>query len=123
MSVGGADFRRGQVPNRKSDPETYERALAALGALAADCVAFEDSANGLFAAKAARLYTVVMPARWTMPQEFAGADLLLPSLGDPGAMEDAVLDHLIGAPYFTLAKIKPLQTAWQAGAERAQGAA
>lgn len=112
-----------QVARRKPDPETYERALAALRVPARGCVAFEDSANGLRAAQAAGLYTVVTPARWTMPQEFAGADLLLPSLGDPGKGEDPVTERQLGEPYLTLKRIEALHAAWQAGTAPARGAA
>lgn len=112
-----------QVARRKPDPETYERALAALALPGRSCVAFEDSANGLRAALAAGLYAVVTPARWTMAQEFAGADLLLPSLGDPGEAEDPVVERLTGAPYLGLAKIEALHAAWRAGVKPARGAA
>jgi HAD superfamily hydrolase (TIGR01509 family) len=112
-----------RIAHRKPDPETYERSLAALGVSARRCVALEDSANGLRAAQAAGLYTVVTPARWTMPQEFGGADLLLPSLGDPGEAEDPVTERQIGEPYLTLQRIEALHAAWQACAEPARGAA
>jgi HAD superfamily hydrolase (TIGR01509 family) len=112
-----------QIARRKPDPETYERALAALAVPGRSCVAFEDSANGLRAAQAAGLYTVVTPARWTMAQEFAGADLLLPGLGDPGEAEDPVIERLTGAPYLSLARIEALHAAWRSGVEPARGAA
>lgn len=111
-----------QVARRKPDPETYERALAALAVPGRSCAAFEDSANGLRAAQAAGLYTVVTPARWTMAQDFAGADLLLPSLRDPGEVEDPVVERLTGAPYLSLAKIEALHAAWLAGIKPAPGA-
>jgi len=108
---------------RKPSPETYEHALAGLGVPGRNCVAFEDSANGLRAAQTAGLFAVVTPTRWTMAQDFAGADLLLPSLGDPGPAEDPVTERLIGAPYLTLTKIQALHAAWRASAEPARGAA
>ena len=55
-------------------------------------MAFEDSANGLAAAKAAGIFTVVTPTRWTRSQDFGEADLTLPHLGDlahPLSGEDA----------------------------------
>lgn len=100
-----------QVARRKPHPETYQRALAALGLSAQRCIAFEDSANGLLSAKAAGLCAVVTPSRWTMPQDFPGADLLVPSLGDPGAAEDAVVERRVGEPYLTLPAIARLQAA------------
>jgi len=52
-----------------------------LGASPQECVAIEDSANGLRAAKAAGLYTIVTPSYWTRTEDFSGADLVLPTLG------------------------------------------
>ena len=100
-----------QVARRKPHPETYERALAALEVPAQRCIAFEDSANGLRAAKAAGLCAVVTPSRWTMPHDFPDADLLVPSLGDPGAAEDPVVERRTGEPYLTLPIIARLQAA------------
>jgi HAD superfamily hydrolase (TIGR01509 family) len=72
-----------QVARKKPAPDLYELLLATLRTPAAACVAFEDSANGVAAAKAAGLYTVATPSRWTAAQDFSAADLLLPSLGEP----------------------------------------
>ena len=43
-------------------------------------MAIEDSLNGLRAAKAAGLYTIVAPSYWTKTEDFAAADLVLPAL-------------------------------------------
>ena len=69
-----------EVARRKPAPDLYVRALSLLLLPAADCLAFEDSANGLRAARAAGLATVVTPTRWTMTQDFAGADAVLHDL-------------------------------------------
>ncbi len=71
-----------EVARRKPAPDLYQRALALLRKPASACVAFEDSANGLRAARAAGLATMVTPSRWTMAQEFAGAHGLRPDLAD-----------------------------------------
>jgi HAD superfamily hydrolase (TIGR01509 family) len=76
-----------QVARKKPAPDLYELALATLRLPAAACAAFEDSANGLAAAKAAGLFTVVAPSRWTAAQDFSGADLLLPTLDGIGLAE------------------------------------
>jgi len=68
------------VPRKKPAPDVYLDALAKLGLRAADCVALEDSANGLNAAKAAGIFTIVTPSYWTRSEDFSAADLLLPSL-------------------------------------------
>jgi len=76
------------VANRKPAPDIYLRALQGLRLTADSCVAFEDSTNGLRAAKAAGLLAVVTPTRWNMGQDFAGADLL------PGTLEAVDLPML-----------------------------
>jgi HAD superfamily hydrolase (TIGR01509 family) len=99
-----------QVPNKKPAPDVYTRLLATLRLSAQDCVAFEDSANGLKAAKAAGLCTVVTPSRWTFAQDFTGADLLLPQLGDPDAPLDALSASGIGgAPCLGLWHVRALR--------------
>ena len=72
-----------QVAAKKPAPEAYLEALRRLGLEPRDCVAFEDSRNGLLAARAAGLRTVVTPNQWTAGQDFSDAWLILPELGDP----------------------------------------
>lgn len=69
-----------QVKAKKPAPDIYRLALANLRLGAAACVAFEDSLNGLRAAKSAGLATVVTPSRWTAEQDLSAADLRLSSL-------------------------------------------
>jgi beta-phosphoglucomutase-like phosphatase (HAD superfamily) len=75
--IGAAE----QAQRKKPAPDIYEYVLGQLGERAADCVAIEDSAQGLAAAKAAGLFTVVTPSRWTRDENFAQADLVVSSLG------------------------------------------
>jgi HAD superfamily hydrolase (TIGR01509 family) len=95
-----------QVARRKPAPDLYELALATLRVPAASCVAFEDSANGVAAAKAAGLYTVATPSRWTIGQDFAQADLLIPSLGDPELPLGPEAERVLGAPWLDLALLR-----------------
>ena len=81
-----------EVAHRKPAPDIYLRALALLRKPASACVALEDSANGLRAALAAGLVTIVTPSRWTMAQDFTGADLLRPDLEAIG-LEDVRRVH------------------------------
>jgi beta-phosphoglucomutase-like phosphatase (HAD superfamily) len=77
--VGAGD----QVRHKKPSPEIYRFVLRELARSARECVAIEDSSNGLTAAKAAGLYTVVTPSYWTRTEDFSAADMVLPSLGCP----------------------------------------
>jgi HAD superfamily hydrolase (TIGR01509 family) len=78
FSVIGAAEHAGR---KKPAPDVFEYVLKELQESAADCVAIEDSANGLAAAKAAGLFTVITPSPWTRGENFEGADLVLSSLG------------------------------------------
>ena len=72
-----------QVRAKKPAPDIYRLALQHLGVHADQAVAFEDSPNGLRAAVAAGLWTVVTPTYWTEGGDFSAASLLLAGLGDP----------------------------------------
>jgi HAD superfamily hydrolase (TIGR01509 family) len=68
----------------KPSPTLYLEALEALGVTAGEAVAFEDSPNGVLAAKAAGVFCVAVPNEVTrdLGLEEAGADLVLDSLAD-----------------------------------------
>ena len=70
------------VPNKKPSPDVYQEALKQLNLRAMECVAFEDSRNGLLSAKQAGIPCVVTPCQWTEDHDFSEACLLLPELGD-----------------------------------------
>ena len=69
---------------KKPASDIYEFVLVEMGLGAADCIAFEDSAIGLAAAKGAGLYTVVTPTFWTAEADLSAANLVLTSLRDGG---------------------------------------
>jgi HAD superfamily hydrolase (TIGR01509 family) len=71
------------VAAKKPAPDIYLLALARLELPARCAVAFEDSASGVAAAKAAGLLTVATPTRWTRGQDLRAADVVLPDLSDP----------------------------------------
>lgn len=68
------------VAAKKPAPDAYLEALARLDLAAADCLALEDSANGLRAALAAGLDTLVTPSAYTANEDFSGAFAVLPDL-------------------------------------------
>lgn len=73
----------GTTSVKKPAPDVYLCALAALGVAAAECLAIEDSANGLAAARAAGIPTLVTPTAYTRHQCFDGALLRVERLDDP----------------------------------------
>ncbi len=58
---------------KKPDPAVFRVALERLGLPASDCVAIEDSAIGLRAARAAGLAALIAPSSFTGDDDFAGA--------------------------------------------------
>jgi HAD superfamily hydrolase (TIGR01509 family) len=72
----------GDIQRAKPRPDLYLDALARLGIRAAEAIAFEDSPNGLRAAKAAGLYCVAVPNPVTATLAFDEADLVLESFAD-----------------------------------------
>jgi sugar-phosphatase len=67
----------------KPHPAVYLTAAAKLGVPPLDCVAVEDSLNGVISAKAARMRCVAIPDR--PAPAFAVADVVLPDLNAFGA--------------------------------------
>ena len=69
------------LPYGKPHPQVYLNCAAALNSHPTQCVCFEDSFNGLIAAKAARMKCVVVPAPHDSKNEkFNAADLKISSL-------------------------------------------
>jgi len=68
----------------KPHPEPYLAAVARFGAAKSDCVAVEDSARGLIAAKAAGLACWTVDHEMTAGQDFTSADRRFASLAELG---------------------------------------
>ena len=75
-------------------------------------MAFEDSAAGVAAARAAGLYTVVLPNAWNTTQTLRGANLVLEHLGEPQQPLAEPAAAQIGADYLQLLGLARLQQAW-----------
>ena len=65
---------------KKPHPQVYLQTLQRLQQPASACLAFEDSANGLRAARGAGLATVITPTGFTADHDFSGALKVLPNL-------------------------------------------
>ena len=74
----------GVVPNKKPASDIYDYAMQQMGVSANECLAFEDSENGLHAARGSGLPTLVAVSHYSQGQDFSGALLVLDQLGDPG---------------------------------------
>jgi HAD superfamily hydrolase (TIGR01509 family) len=71
---------------KKPAPDAYHLALERLGIPAGDAIAFEDSRNGLLAAKAAGLRCVVSPSVYSAGEDFSAADRVVASFDRLGGL-------------------------------------
>jgi HAD superfamily hydrolase (TIGR01509 family) len=82
----------GDPARAKPAPTVYSEAVAALGVAPGDAVAFEDSPNGVAAAKAAGMWCVAVPNEVTRDADLAAADWVVPTLNG------IVFDDLLALP-------------------------
>jgi len=75
------------APIKKPNPQVYLQMLDALQLPASQCLAFEDSSNGLRAATAAGLATIVTPNPFTAHHDFSGALKVVPDLSQVNLMQ------------------------------------
>src|SRR5579872_2058892 len=73
-------FCADDVRNTKPAPDLYLLALSTLGLSADEAVVFEDSPNGVAAAKAAALRVIAVPNRVTSQLDLSAADRVVGSL-------------------------------------------
>jgi HAD superfamily hydrolase (TIGR01509 family) len=76
LAIGDAS----NAPVKKPHPQVYLKVLADMEMNASECIAFEDSSNGLRAAMAAGLPTVITPNGFTAHHDFKGALRVVPDL-------------------------------------------
>ena len=77
--IGAGDI----VPMKKPAPDIYHWVLNQLKLTAQQCIAIEDSENGLKSALAADIPTLITVSGYTRLQDFNGAIAVLSDLGEP----------------------------------------
>ncbi len=92
----------GVVPAKKPAPDIYIHAMQLMGVSPDECLAFEDSENGVRSAKAAGLRTLVTVSDYTRGQDFSDADLVVDQLGEPGAPARVLAGDLDGYDYISV---------------------
>ncbi len=71
------------VPAKKPAPDIYVWAMEKMGLMPAECIAFEDSENGIKASKGANLATIITINDYTRDHDFSDAELVLDHMGEP----------------------------------------
>ena len=101
--IGAGDI----VPAKKPAADIYHYVLQEMQLAPGECLAFEDSANGIRASSGADLKTLITYNGYTKDDDFSGALLVLDQLGDPG-QPSRVLQQTRQQDYLTLELLEGL---------------
>lgn len=103
-AIGAGDM----VAEKKPAPDIYHYVLETLNLRPEECLAIEDSHQGLLAARSADLTTIITLNDYTRNQDFSAAALVLDSLGEPDAPFTVLAGNAGDATYFDLALARQL---------------
>jgi beta-phosphoglucomutase-like phosphatase (HAD superfamily) len=96
------------VPNKKPAADIYDYALEKMGLNADECLAFEDSNNGIQSALGANLKTLITTNDYTLDHDFTGATLVVDQLGEATIPCHASMGDLSGASYVDMDLLRRL---------------
>lgn len=99
------------VPAKKPAPDIYEFALKEMQLEPADCLAFEDSENGIKSAQGAGLKTIITINDYTTTHDFSGAAIVLSHLGEPNQPFKVVQGDAQGQSFVNLDFLKQIHAA------------
>ncbi|AGY59225.1 HAD family hydrolase [Gloeobacter kilaueensis] len=102
--IGAGDI----VPAKKPAPDIYFYVLEQTGWPAEECLAFEDSANGVRSSRGADLKTIVTINDYTRGQNFDGAALVVDQFGEADAPFAVLAGDAGGSRYVDLALLRRL---------------
>ena len=87
------------VPAKKPAPDIYDFAMKEMGLNADECIAFEDSENGIRASSGADLCTIITTNGYTHDHDFTGASIVLDQMGEPDQAFNVLDGDVDGASY------------------------
>lgn len=96
--IGAGDI----VPAKKPAPDIYTWVLEKMKLRPEQCLAFEDSGNGIRASHGANLKTVITINDYTADHDFAGAVAVLSDMGEPDAPFDVLRGEANGKGWVDL---------------------
>ncbi|MCW8928854.1 MAG: HAD family hydrolase [Gammaproteobacteria bacterium] len=95
------------VPAKKPAPDIYLYAIEKMNLKAEQCLAFEDSYNGLLSSRGADLKTIVTINDYTSDHDFTDAELVLSDFGEPDQAMEVIQGHC-DESYFNLQSAQKL---------------
>jgi len=93
------------VPAKKPAPDIYFWAMEQMDLHANECMAFEDSSNGIRSSAAANIKTIITINEYTKEDDFSKADLVLTDMGAPGESFEVLQGEAWGHHYLDLALV------------------
>lgn len=102
--VGAGDV----VAHKKPAPDIYQYALDKLQLPPEQCIAFEDSENGIKASMGAQLKTIITINHYTQDHAFPGACIVLDQMGEPDSPFTVLSGDAMGHSYLNLDLVKKL---------------
>jgi len=101
------------VPAKKPDPAIYRYAMEKMGLDPLQCIAFEDSHNGILASRGAGLATIIAVNGYTQDDDFEGAAIVLDHWGEPGQPFTVRQGDALGHDHLTLDLVRKLHAVGQ----------
>lgn len=96
------------VPAKKPAPDIYDYALDKLGLKPEQCLALEDSHNGLVSSTRAGIPTVITVNGYTVDEDFTGALLVLDQFGMPGSPARVLSGSMNGFDFLSTEALRSL---------------
>lgn len=96
------------VMDKKPSPDVYLYVLDHLGLRPQQCIAFEDSFNGICATRAAKLPTIITVNEYTRGQAFDGALVVLDRMGEANQPFSVLQGDVGDSGYLTLELVRRL---------------
>ncbi|MBE9564757.1 MAG: HAD family hydrolase [Proteobacteria bacterium] len=87
------------VPAKKPAPDIYQYALDKMNLPAEECIAFEDSINGIKSSLGAKLKTIITINDYTKDHDFTGASTVLDQMGEPDKNFSVLSGSVNGATF------------------------
>lgn len=96
------------VPAKKPAPDIYDYTLKTMQLEPSECIAFEDSGNGIKSSMGASLNTIITINDYTTEHDFTGASIVLDQMGEPDQAFTVIAGDANGASYLDCELIEHL---------------
>lgn len=96
------------VPAKKPAADIYDYALKEMALKPEECIAFEDSSNGIQSSLGANLKTIITQNHYTETHDFRGAAVVLDHLGEPDEACTSIAGDLAGDTFVSMDTVKKL---------------